>query len=140
MDREKVVVRYIDGRILKGYILSFSPSDKEVIIEDLSSERISIRMEELKAIFFVRTFEGDRNRVETKSFLGTIPAGRRIFVKFKDGETMTGYAEGDIPWQKGFFLESSKSSGFFMKPVDSHSNNIKVFVIASAVMDVTVMG
>lgn len=140
MDREKVVIRYLDGRIVKGHVLGFSPSDKEIIIEDLSSEKRSVNIEDLKAVFFVRTFEGDRNRVETKSFLGTVPRGKRVFVRFKDGEAMTGYAEGEIPWQKGFFLESSKSTGFFLTPVDSHSNNIKVFIIAKAVRDVTVMG
>jgi small nuclear ribonucleoprotein (snRNP)-like protein len=140
MDREKVVIRYLDGRIIKGEILNFSPSDGKLIIEDLSSESRSIDVEELKAIFFVRSFEGDRNRVESKSFLGTIPSGKRVFVRFKDGEAMTGYVEGEIPWKKGFFLESSKGIGFFLIPVDSHSNNIKVFVVSSAVRDVTVMG
>lgn len=140
MDREKVVIRYLDGKIVKGHVLSFSPSNKEIIIEDLSSEKRSINIDDLKAVFFVRTFEGDRNRVETKSFLGTVPKGKRIFVRFKDGEAMTGYAEGEIPWQKGFFLESSKSAGFFLTPVDSHSNNIKVFIVAKSVRDVTVMG
>ncbi|MFN3480011.1 MAG: DUF6982 domain-containing protein [Thermodesulfovibrionales bacterium] len=140
MDREKVVIRYLDGKIVKGHVLSFSPSDKEIIIEDLAFEKRSINIEDLKAVFFVKTFEGDRNRVETKSFLGTVPRGKRIFVRFKDGEAMTGYAEGEIPWQKGFFLESSKSTGFFLTPVDSQSNNIKVFIVAKAVRDVTVMG
>lgn len=140
MDKEKVVIRYVDGRIVKGYLLKFSPSEREVIIEDLSSERVQINMSELKAIFFVRTFEGDRSHVETKSFLGSIPRGKRVFVRFKDGEAMTGYAEGEIPWLKGFFLESSKGAGFFLIPVDSQSNNIKVFVVADAVRDVSVMG
>lgn len=140
MEKEKVVIRYIDGRIVKGYILKFSPSEREILIEDIASESKLINMSELKAVFFVKTFEGDRGHVETKSFLGSIPRGKRVFVRFKDGEAMTGYTEGEIPWQKGFFLESSKSPGFFLIPVDSHSNNVKVFVIADAVRDVTVMG
>lgn len=140
MDKEKVVVRFIDGKMVKGYIVKFSPSDREIIVENLSNQKESINMAELKAIFFVRTFEGDRDHIETKSFLGTVPRGKRIFVRFRDGEAMTGFVEGDIPWQRGFFLESSKSSGFFLIPVDYHSNNIKVFVISDAVRDVTVMG
>lgn len=140
MDKEKVVVRYLDGKITKGYIVKFSPSDREIIVENLSNQKESINMAELKAIFFVRTFEGDRGHVETKSFLGTISKGKRVFVKFKDGEAMTGFVEGDIPWQRGFFLESSKSPGFFLIPVDYHSNNIKVFVISDSIRDVTVMG
>lgn len=140
MDKDKVVIRYIDGKVIKGYIERFSPSEGEIILEDLTYQKRSINIAELKAIFFVRTFEGDRDHIDTKSFLGTTPKGKRVFVRFKDGEAMTGYAEGDIPWKKGFFLESSKSLGFFFLPVDSQSNNIKVFVIASAVRDATVMG
>lgn len=140
MSKERVVARFLDGRLLKGYVIDFSPHDKRVMIEDLSSNRHSVDLEELKAIFFVRTFEGDRSHIETKSFMGTVPSGRRVFVRFKDGEAMTGYVEGEVPWQRGFFLESSKGPGFFLIPVDCHSNNIKVFVVASAVGDVTVMG
>lgn len=29
-------------------------------------------------------------------------------MKFKDGESLTGYIEGEVPWEKGFFLESGK--------------------------------
>lgn len=113
MDKEKVVVRYLDGKITKGHIVKFSPSDREIIVKNLSNQKGSINMAKLKAISFVRTFEGERGYGETKSFLGTISKGKEVFVKFKDGEAMIGFVEGDTPWQRGFFLESIKNPGFF---------------------------
>lgn len=140
MERQKVIVRFLDGRLLKGYVADFSPSSDSVSVEGESSERQKIGFDELKAIFFVRTFEGDKSHTEKKSFIKPIPLGKRVFVKFKDGESMMGYIEGGIPWEKGFFLEPNKGSGFFLIPVDDESNNIKVFVVAASVWDVTVMG
>jgi small nuclear ribonucleoprotein (snRNP)-like protein len=140
MDRQKVILRCLDGRVIRGYIDDFSASDERVAVEDESSARQEIGVEELKAIFFVRTFEGNRSYAEKKSFLEQVSLGKRVFVKFKDGECMTGYIEGGVPWKRGFFLEPKKGAGFFLLPVDNESNNIKVFVVASSVWDVTVMG
>ena len=133
-------MRCLDGRVIRGHIDDFSASDERVAVEDESSARQEIGVEELKAIFFVRTFEGNRSYAEKKSFLEQVSLGKRVFVKFKDGECMTGYIEGGVPWKRGFFLEPKKGPGFFLLPVDNESNNIKVFVVASSVWDVTVMG
>ncbi len=137
---EKVVLRFIDGSTLKGYMENFAPSDGLVEIKKLSGEREVVPIDRLKAIFFVRTFEGDPEYNEKKAFQGSGIRLKRVFVKFKDGESMTGYIEGDVPWQKGFFLEQSKKNGFFLLPTDDKSNNIKVYVVAKAVKDVTLIG
>ncbi len=141
MNRQKVIVRFIDGRVEKGFVADFSPEDDFVFMEDESSERRKIRIDELKAIFFVKTFEGNKTHVEKKSFTSPLPKGKRIFVRFKDGESMMGYREGDLPWEKGFFLEPHKKmKGFFLVPVDRESNNIKVYVVATSVRDVAQIG
>ena len=140
MGRQKVILRCLDGRVIRGHTDDFSASDERVVVEHESSARQEIGVEELKAIFFVRTFEGNRSYAEKKSFLEQVSLGKRVFVKFKDGECMTGYIEGGVPWKRGFFLEPKKGPGFFLLPVDNESNNIKVFVVASSVWDVTVMG
>ncbi len=140
MRRQRVIARFTDGRIIRGYVRDFSPYDDSVSLEGESSEREKIRIEELKAIFFVKTFEGDKARTEKKAFVEQTPPGKRAFVKFKDGEYLTGYLEGEFPWEKGFFLEPGKGKGFFLMPVDSDSNNTKVFVVAASVWDVTAMG
>jgi hypothetical protein len=138
MAGHKVILRFMDGNLIRGYIADLSPLDDFVSVEeDGLSESQTIAIDELKAIFFVKTFEGNSSHSEKKSFL-TIPApGKKIFVRFKDGESMTGYLEGDFPWEKGFFLDPKKTNGFFLRPVDAESNNLKVFVVAASVSDVT---
>lgn len=137
---DKVVLRFSDGKVLKGYLEHFSPDDEIVSINDISGERKSVNINELKAIFFVKTFEGKKDYNERKAFSGVNTGLKRVFVRFKDGESLTGYIEGEMPWQRGFFLESGRRKGFFLLPTDSESNNIKIFVIASFVKDVTLVG
>lgn len=139
-ENQRAILRFQDGSMRKGLIKDFTLADDYVYIEDESSEKQKIKLKQLKAIFFVRKFEGNKEHREKKSFSGTRRTGKRLFVKFKDGEQMTGYLEGNTPWDKGFFLDLKKSSGFFLIPVDQDSNNIKVFVVTSAVQDVTQMG
>ena len=139
-ESQKVILRFVDGKMLKGFIKDLKLSDDHLFIEDESSHQLKVRLKELKAIFFVRRFEGDRTYQEKKSFTGTPPNSKRIFVKFKDGENMMGYIEGEVPWQRGFFLESMKEKGFYVIPVDDGSNNIKTLVITSAVKDVAMIG
>lgn len=139
-ENQRAILRFLDGSMLKGLIKDFTLADDSVYIEDESSEKQKIKLKQLKAIFFVRKFEGNKEHREKKSFSGSKRTGKRLFVKFKDGEQMTGYLEGETPWDKGFFLDLKKSSGFFLIPVDQDSNNIKVFVVTSALQDVTQMG
>jgi len=141
-NREKAVIRFNNGTMLKGYLRDFSPSLTEVILEEAGSNKIhKVKTYELKAIFFVRTFEGTREYKERKSYGITKPKGQRVFIKFRDNESLIGFLEGGVPWEKGFFLSKLDKGiqGFFLLPVDEDSNNIKVFVIASSVDDVTVV-
>ena len=142
-DGEKVVLRFLDGRIIRGHIRDFSDKSDELILQELGSEVVSIlKNDVMKAIFFVRSFEGDRQYNEKKSYGIRKPHGHRIFIRFIDGEDMVGFLEGDLPWDKGFFLSHhtiNNLKGFFMLPADDGSNNIRVFIFAHAVNDVTVV-
>ncbi len=139
-DSRKAILRFLDGTLRKGYITDFTVADDFVFIEDESSDTQKVRLKELKAIFFVKKFEGDKNHREKKSFAGTKSACRKVFLRFKDGEALTGCLEGETPWKTGFFLEPMKENGFFLIPVDEKSNNIKIFVVTSAIRDVTIIG
>jgi len=143
MGNEKVVLRFLDGTILRGHIRAFSEMSDELIMQELDSDVVrSVKNNVLKAIFFVRTFEGNRQYCEKKSYGIRKPRGRRTFIKFIDGEDMVGFMEGDLPWQKGFFLNRNTINnlrGFFMLPADEGSNNLRVFIFAHAVRDVTVV-
>jgi len=139
---EKVVMRFNDGSLLKGYLGGFSQDSQEVSFEELGRDNVRyIPVQELKAIFFVKTFEGDKEYREKKRYGLRKREGRKIFIRFKDGESMVGHLQGDMPWDKGFFLSrpDEKKTGFFLVPVDEESNNIKVFVVRSSVKDITAL-
>ena len=141
--RDKSVMRFRDGKMLKGYVADFSPTRDDVVLEEAGTGRMhKIRLDEMKAVFFVKTFEGDIEYKEKKTYGIRRPVGNRAFVRFKDGECLVGFLEGKVPWEKGFFLsnrEDGGMKGFFLLPADEDANNIKVFVVSSAVDDVTVV-
>jgi hypothetical protein len=55
--------------------------------------------------------------------------GRKIQVRFLDGETIVGYTMGYSPDRTGFFLV----------PADSKGNNERIFVVKSATEKVEMM-
>lgn len=141
-DTQKAVLRFNDGRLMKGYLTDFSAELTEVTFKDSETDNeVTVQTDELKAIFFVRSFEGKSGYHEKKVYGISKPRGHRVFIKFSDGEGLVGFLEGDVPWDKGFFLSKQDKDlkGFFLLPVDLDSNNIKVFVVASSVKDVTVV-
>jgi hypothetical protein len=128
MEFLKIVVRFADGRMLKGYTQDFSP--KKPIFHFFrslgkgSSSHREIRVSDLKAIFFVKTFSGNAQYKERKGFVeGQRAQGRKAEVAFADGEIMLGSVLG----------YNAKDSGFFLFPSDPKSNNDKVFVVNNAV-------
>jgi small nuclear ribonucleoprotein (snRNP)-like protein len=140
--REKVVLRLSDGSALKGYLNGFSPRADEVeLVDAVTSETHRVDVAKMKAIFFVRSFEGDPRYREKKTYGASKSRGNRVYIRFKDGESLVGFLQGVVPWDKGFFLskQGGDGKGFFLLPVDEDVNNRKVFVIASSVADVTVV-
>jgi hypothetical protein len=139
---DKIVARFRDGRLVKGVVRDFSIESDTVILNDQKTNKeSSIPLEQLKAIFFVKNFEGSSAYVEKKVFGIRKNLGRKVFVKFIDKESLVGFIEGAIPWDKGFSLAKlgKKAKGFFLTPVDGDSNNEKVFVVGSAIDNVTIM-
>lgn len=127
----KVVVRYADGRLLKGMTADFFPNKElfhvSVVDAPPGSESVEVRTPELKALFFVKDHEGNPDYHERKEFDSLRPPiGRRIRVKFKDGEVLVGTTTGYQPGRTGFFVE----------PADPASNNERCYVIAAATLEV----
>ncbi len=138
----QVVARFNDGRVVKGYTNGFSSESKTIMVQEVKSGNVvDIPVAELKALYFIKSFDGDEERRERKAFGINANTGRKVYIKFNDRESLVGFIEGEIPWSKGFFLskERSKANGFFVVPADSNSNNDKVFVVGSSIKDVTVM-
>lgn len=126
----KVVVRYKDGRIVKGTTRDFIPGKALFHVEVAGKdETIEVNVEDLKAIFFVKDFGGKPDYVEAKSFSDSGSGkGKKILVEFKDGETLTGYTLG----------YDANRPGFFVMPSDERSNNERVYVVRSAVANVAI--
>lgn len=123
----KVIARYRNGRLVKGFTRNFFPNKDRIHIsppDDPYGEGTGIWLKDLKALFFVRDFAGNPHYDETKVFIEeTKLSGRPVEITFADGEVMVGSTFGYAPGRPGFFVS----------PVDSKSNNIKVFAVSTAV-------
>jgi hypothetical protein len=86
----------------------------------------TIEVEALKAVFFVKDVEGNKDYNET--YQDVIQGGgKKVQVEFDDGEIIVGYVLGYSPDRQGFN----------MTPADLNSNNERVFVVTSATKSVT---
>jgi small nuclear ribonucleoprotein (snRNP)-like protein len=135
---EKVVVHLIGGRTFKGSIQSFDPTGSTVRVRSSrGSNRMEVNFEEVKAIFYVKTYAGNREYREKVRFVLSEPKGKRIMVRFKDGEILLGYADRDFGERGGSLsiLTDPRQKGFFLFPADPGSNNTKVFVVISSLID-----
>ena len=125
----KVIVAFIDGRRLKGYVLNFSPlRDSFSFFPDQTSPKdggIDVILTDLKAVFFVKDLAGNPAYQEIAD--AARPShGRKVEVRFSDGETITGATEAYSPQKRGFFLF----------PADAKSNNLRIFVINKNIRNV----
>jgi hypothetical protein len=133
--RNRVVVRFNDGRLLKGYTHDFLPEkDFFHLIEESSSgtgTSHEIKVPDLKAVFFVKTFAGNKDYNEKKSFKEVNAAalhGIKIKVTFKDSEVLCGLSLGYNKTKKGFFIV----------PIDPLSNNDRIYIVAASTTGVVV--
>jgi hypothetical protein len=53
-----------------------------------------------------------------KAFGVSTHDGHRVYIKFNDQESLVGLVEGEIRWDKRFFIsrDGSKAKGFFLNP------------------------
>lgn len=126
MERTQIVARYSNGKIIKGHTIDFFPNKDRfhvTLIDKPSDSPIEVMVNRLKAVFVVRDLKGNPQYVERKSYMeGETPYGTPLELTFEDGEVMVGST-------MGFDL---RRQGFFITPVDPNSNNIRVFVVCSA--------
>ena len=125
-----VVARYLDGRTLKGVTRDFSPNRAMFHVDPQDgSAPVELRFRQLKALFFVNTLEGDPGRQDVRGFVhGPVETqqGKKVAVRFRDGEFICGYT---LSW-------SPDREGFFMFPADVHGNNQRIYVITSSTLEV----
>ena len=125
VNHRKVVARYADGRLVKGYTFDFAPAQPRFRVfsqPSASGPSVSVLVRDLKAVFFVRDLVGNPARQDSQKFPSGQVANPPVEVRFRDGEVMLGTA--DSP--------ATDPQGFFFIPADPESNNLRVYVVATA--------
>lgn len=129
LKKEAVVLRYLNGDMEKCFIkpyISFSVKVIQVIKEDGTVRTIPIK--DLKAIFFVREFDGKGHKAG--SWIDEDPeglkVGKKVVVTFKDGEKIKGKVLGDF----------EKGEGFYLYPIEKNTNNLKIFIVRSSILEI----
>lgn len=143
----KVILHQRDHTLVKGYTDVLAVSDLEALLElepvalprmltvrkvD-SEETLSVPLASLKALFFVRTFEGHKEYKEVK-FFDARPdiEGLWVRLRFFDQESTEGVVRNS--------LDLLLNPGFFLKPPDQESNNELIYVVKSSLLEFMVLG
>jgi hypothetical protein len=147
MARLKIVAHLRTGKLLKGYVDLPVPTDnnglvatvpitlpKQVSIETAEGgKKQSVPLSGLKALFFVKSFQGNPQYSEIKFFNGEPKIeGLWVHLTFADNEKTEGIVHNSI----SFLTEP----GFLMKPPDPNSNNQAVYVLKESLIHFRVVG
>ncbi|MDZ4861711.1 MAG: hypothetical protein SGI88_22280 [Candidatus Hydrogenedentes bacterium] len=126
--RQRLVIRYKDGRTEYGVCFALNPRDTGFHLDKVdakgitSGQTVQVRYVDLKAVFNVKSFDGKYDK--TQRFREWTPEGNELVLEFIDGEILRGssmhHYDADDP-------------RFFIIPQDPTSNNISVLVERSAV-------
>jgi len=143
---EKIVIQ-LGCRTIRGYLdsedlntveelLSHAPhgSLESFRLRHLESNAVEeIPAKDVKAVFYVNSFEGDSDHKEL-NFHSRAPIVHGIWVRlqFRDGEVMEGIIHNSIRYLV--------DPGFFLLPTDPDSNNRLVYVRKSWLADYRVLG
>ena len=124
-----VVAKKKDGTLIKGSVGNFLPEKLSFHVDTISNAKertIELKVDDLKAIFFVKKLEGDKTSHDAPGKI-VLPqkqaVGKHISVNFVDGEIIEGFTHS---------LHLDRA-GFYMTPSDATSNNIRIFVVLSSV-------
>jgi hypothetical protein len=143
---EKVVLQF-GSKTIKGYLDSPAWGTIEELLSNApvsSPETFRIRLldsgvvedvcvRDVKAIYYVNSFDGDSNHVQL-NFHTRAPIAHGIWMRFQflDGEVMEGIVYNSIRYLV--------DPGFFVLPTDPGSNNKLVYVLKSWLVDHRVLG
>lgn len=133
-NRPKIVARSRRGDRFKGYLEDGRALMKgELRMKTPQGLDLPLDMEQLKGVFFVRDFEGDKNYLENKNLISDPERkGLRARIRFEDNETLEGVVENS--------LEPLTAKGFFFWPADPEANNEMIYVVKSALIGFRVLG
>jgi hypothetical protein len=121
MKNKKIVAKFKDGSTKKGIAIDFYPDKSSLKLQRLNDKFETIEMEDLKAVFFVKNFQGNKNHKD-KYQDSNLWVDKKIRVDFTDGESIIGHT----------MHYSLGHHGFFLIPADHGNNNEQIFVLTSA--------
>jgi hypothetical protein len=131
-----VVARYRDGKMIRGMTHDFGPQKKVFHVstvekhgKTVNGKVFEIHFTDLKAVFFVKSLEGRKDPPSHKGLMDEkleAPGLMKVRVIFFDEEILVGTTHGYTPEREGFFIA----------PLERDSNNLRIFVISSAVKKV----
>jgi hypothetical protein len=146
-DEHKVVIHLDGGKVVKGYIdlnrndaIAFFkasyldvPGAITVRSLDMNESALAIRVQDIKAVFVVKSFRGDQKRRGLR-FYSNGPAVGSIWaeIQFKDNEIIEGLIENSVQHLLG--------DAFLLKPSDPGSNNLYIYVNKAAIANYRVLG
>jgi len=125
---QKIVVNMRGGAVHKGVTHDFSPKQDafHVLPAEGGGVPLRVNMDDMKAMFWVKDYLGNRDFVARRDFdSGRAAAGRRAILTFADGETIWGTVTEDDP----------SGPGFFFVPSDERDNNMKIFVVRNSLKE-----
>ncbi len=125
--KNQVVARYQDGRVVKGISLDVDPSRPVFHVREKDGPSVEVKLSDLKALFFVRSLDGNPGHNEKFAPDPKDPRSRGmalLTLRFDDGETIVGLTIRYPP----------NRPHFFVLPVDQESNNIRILVNRAAVV------
>jgi len=136
---KKVIVKFKDGKILRGWTANISPNKEvfhlyrtEEFREKGEKDIVEIKLSFLKVVFFVKSHKGNKNYEKVRTFEGQpkiTPSQRKIIVTCSDDEKIYGTTLGYNPNKKGFFIY----------PIDPEDNNERIFIIQESVKSVKLL-
>ena len=143
----KIVAHKADGTLVKGFTvgipdfyrqskekgtISAHPKRLEVQLAG-NGKTVDLDLQGLKAVFFVKSFDGQTEYNEIKFFKAhPLQEGLWVRVEFRDKESTEGVIYNSLHYLV--------SPGFFLKPPDPHSNNEMVYVMKDSLADFRILG
>jgi hypothetical protein len=120
----EVVLHFRDRTTCRGWLQrEFSPSDNLIEVETEDGERLEVKLEGLKALFFIKDPRRRELEVQISSMEVFRPTpGAAARVEFFDGEVVHGRV----------VQYSVDENGFFLFPTNPESNNERIFVVVRA--------
>jgi len=113
--KQIVVAKYLNGYTVRGYTLDVGPKDVFHLVTP-TGQRQEIHISELKAVFFVKSLDGEQAGRESRPPRDSV--GVKLVVQFFDGEEITGTS----------FDYSLKKPHFYMFPHGPDDNNERILV------------